>query len=176
MKTIPEKNLLRNRKSETAAALCLSWVISSLYSLIIDTALIRMTDPNVALCLCVFCWFGFFLLFKKIDFPCKQAACHLAGVFIFTRSRETSVKNRFRSPQSTQLNYKETKKQVLLWKKCGANSQQKHWFYCIFLGLNAAKITRRVPSFPRGISPPQEFLGRTAFLSSLCAFPKWSTF
>lgn len=53
MKSIPEKNLLWNRKSETAAALCLSWVISSLYSLIIDTALIRMTDPNVALCLCV---------------------------------------------------------------------------------------------------------------------------
>lgn len=60
MKSIPEKNLLWNRKSETAAELCLSWVISSLYSLIIDTALIRMTDPNVALCLCIFCCFLFY--------------------------------------------------------------------------------------------------------------------
>lgn len=60
MKSIPEKNPLWNRKSEIAAALCLSWVISSLYSLIIDTALIRMTDPNVALCLCVFVGFSFF--------------------------------------------------------------------------------------------------------------------
>lgn len=48
---IPEKNLLRNWNSETAAVLCLSWVISSLYTLIIIGALIRMTDLNATLCL-----------------------------------------------------------------------------------------------------------------------------
>lgn len=109
MKSIPEKNLLWNRKSEIAAALCLSWVISSLYSLIIDTVLIRMTDPNVALCLCVSVDFYFFLLRKKKkDFLCKQVVCHLAGVFVFFRSWETSVKTRFCSPQSTRYSLNQT--------------------------------------------------------------------
>lgn len=47
----------------------------------------------------------------------------------------------------------------MLQKKYAANSQWKHWFYCAFLGLNAAKIIKRAPSFPCGISPPKEILG-----------------
>lgn len=64
-----------------------------------------MTDPNVALYLCVF--LGFFSLIKKKKI-CKQAVCHLAGVFVFFRSWETSVKTRFCSPQSTQYSLNQT--------------------------------------------------------------------
>lgn len=138
MKIIPEKNLFWNRKSETAAVLCLSWVISSLYSLIIDTALIRMTDPNVALSLCFF-FFG--VIFSL---TCKQAACQLTGVFMFARSWEIADKNRFHSFQSTRYSLNQAvlqrnQNQVLLQKEYAANSQWKHWFYCIFLALNATK-------------------------------------
>lgn len=138
------------------------------------------------LCVCVFCFllllflFSFFFFFL-IDFLCKQAVCHFAEVFTCARSRETSVKNRFHSLQSTQYSLKQTvlqrnQKQVLLRKEYAANSQWKHRFYCIFLVLNAAKMIRIVPSFPCGISPPKESPGnlRASLFPTPCTFLKCS--
>lgn len=135
----------------------------------------------VFVCFLLLCFF--FFLNLKIDFLCKQATCHLARVFVFTRSWVTSVKTRFRSPQSTQYSLNQTviqrnQKQVLLRKEYAAKSQWKHWFYYIFLGLNAAKIITTVCSFPCGISSPKGNPGnlRASLLLSSCAFLKLSIF
>lgn len=108
----------------------------------------------------VFVCFCCFFLIKKKDFLCKQAVCHLAGVFVFFRSWETSVKTRFCSPQSTRYSLNQTvlQRTGLVTEIYAASSQWKHWFYFTFLGLNAAKIIKRIPSFPCGISPPKEIL------------------